>query len=155
MKALTICQPYAELIRLGLKRVENRTWPTKYRGLMYIHAGKSRAWFDDDEQLIRDFGRMPAFGAVVAIANLVDCLPYDAIQAGEFDKKYPWLRDHDHASGPWCFVLDNVNPIGPWPWRGAQGLFNIDEGELGAVANRELGISSVAETEGDGRGRSS
>src|SRR3546814_21116370 len=44
MKALTICQPYAELILLGLKRVENRSKPTRHRGPLLIHAGKSRDW---------------------------------------------------------------------------------------------------------------
>lgn len=37
-----------------------------------------------------------------------------------------------------CFL--GTPPIGPWPWRGAQGLWEIDEDELGRVANRELGI---------------
>ena len=45
MQAITICQPYASLI-IGwpamppeiLKRVENRTWPTRYRGPLVIDA---------------------------------------------------------------------------------------------------------------------
>ena len=41
MKALTIHQPYAELIRRGEKVIENRTWPTSYRGPLAIHAGGS------------------------------------------------------------------------------------------------------------------
>ncbi len=45
MKALTICQPYAELIMRGVKRVENRTWATRYKGALLIHAGKSREWY--------------------------------------------------------------------------------------------------------------
>ena len=48
MKVITICQPYAELILLGEKRVENRTWPTNYRGTIGIHAGKSKAWHSLD-----------------------------------------------------------------------------------------------------------
>jgi|ERR1019366_4441992 hypothetical protein len=44
MKALTINQPWAEMICRGLKRVENRTWPTNYRGPLAIHVGKSLAW---------------------------------------------------------------------------------------------------------------
>lgn len=138
MKALTICQPYAELIVRGEKRVENRTWPTKYRGLMYIHAGKSREWFDDDAHLIQMLGRLPPFGAVVAIADLVDCVQRN----GPAFRKYPWLEDHEHANGPWCWVLERVTPIGPWPYRGAQGLFDIDD--LDEVANRELGICSTS-----------
>jgi hypothetical protein len=38
MKALTIKQPWAQLIALGLKDVENRTWKTNFRGRIYIHA---------------------------------------------------------------------------------------------------------------------
>ena len=32
MKILSICQPWAYLISSGSKNIENRTWPTKYRG---------------------------------------------------------------------------------------------------------------------------
>lgn len=37
-KAISIKQPWAYLICAGIKDVENRTWPTKYRGRLYIHA---------------------------------------------------------------------------------------------------------------------
>lgn len=138
MKALTICQPYPELILRRLKRVENRTWPTRHRGAMYIHAGKSRHWLETED--LRYYPNMP-FGAVVGIVNVVDCLTIGSIEAGEHDKKYPWLRNHEHANGPWCWILDNVCAIGPWPYRGAQGLFEIKDGALDAIANRELGVS--------------
>lgn len=149
MKALTICQPYAHLIVRGVKRVENRTWATNYRGRIYIHAGKSRAWLTSftDELGNEWFKDAPgsvilvsrlAFGAVVAVANLVDCVRYKDVERGACDEAHPWIRAHEHASGPWCWVLESVTPIGPWPYRGAQGLFNIDDAELDAVANREL-----------------
>ena len=32
MKTLTIKQPWATLIAMGIKDIENRTWPTKFRG---------------------------------------------------------------------------------------------------------------------------
>jgi hypothetical protein len=38
MKALSIKQPWASLIAHGIKDIENRTWKTKYRGKIYIHA---------------------------------------------------------------------------------------------------------------------
>ena len=41
MKALTIKQPWATLIALGEKKIETRSWSTKYRGPLLIHAGKS------------------------------------------------------------------------------------------------------------------
>lgn len=136
MKALTVCQPYAAMIVDGIKRVENRTWPTKHRGLIYIHAGKSRRWI-----ITAPNWPMPPlreFGAVLGIADLVDCLEYTRIRAGEYVEKYPWLLEHEHTSGPWCWILARPEHIGPWPWRGAQGLFNIDGKELAAIATRTI-----------------
>lgn len=42
-KAISIKQPWAYLICAGIKDVENRTWPTKYRGRVYIHASAKSA----------------------------------------------------------------------------------------------------------------
>lgn len=128
MKALTICQPYAELIARGDKRVENREWSTNYRGLLYIHAGKSRDWLngDTDEDLREEFGRDIEFGAIVAIATLADCVHIDKVGKGMAGQRWPWLADHPHTSGTWCWVLANVSRVKPVPWRGAQGLWDCD-----------------------------
>ncbi|HYE70625.1 MAG TPA: hypothetical protein VD932_03785 [Aquabacterium sp.] len=148
MKAITICQPFAHLIRLREKRVENRTWPTKHRGLIYIHAGKSRQWLNVENGVDVET-QIPVskmhFGAVVAIANLVDCLPIAEIESGRHDERHPWLRSHEHAHGPWCWVLDSIAAIGPWPYRGAQGLFDIDDEELGRIATEVLEADRKAE----------
>ena len=42
MKALTLWEPWATLIALGVKRYETRSWGTKYRGPLAIHAAKRR-----------------------------------------------------------------------------------------------------------------
>lgn len=39
IRALSIRQPWAALILDGLKTVENRTWPTAWRGTLVIHTG--------------------------------------------------------------------------------------------------------------------
>jgi hypothetical protein len=133
MKALTICQPYAELIARGDKRVENRRWPTGYRGLLAIHAGKSREWLDlNDAEDADESCEIPlremSFGAVVAVARLVDCLDKRRIDRGFHDRNYPWLRGHEHTEGPWCWVLDDVRRLQtPVPYRGAQGLFDVPD----------------------------
>lgn len=46
MKALTIKQPWASLIVEGIKDIENRTWKTKYRGRIYIHASQKPVPFN-------------------------------------------------------------------------------------------------------------
>lgn len=127
MKALTICQPYAELIARGDKRVENREWPTRYRGPLLIHAGQSRSWLDGwtDAELEKEYGRKIEFGAIVAKCILIDCLDIELIERGNYRKQYPWLEDHAHTNGTWCWILEEVERLpAPIPWRGAQGLWN-------------------------------
>jgi hypothetical protein len=113
IKALTICQPYADQIAKGEKIIENRTWATSYRGPLAIHAGKSRAWMDEE-----DLEERPdmAFGAVVAIAELRDC-----IRIEDLPLEY---RDRSDANGPWCWILRNSIPLNPpVTVNGAQGLW--------------------------------
>src|SRR5437016_10859136 len=40
MKALSVRQPWAWLIVNGHKDIENRSWQTKFRGKLLIHAGQ-------------------------------------------------------------------------------------------------------------------
>lgn len=40
MKAITLTQPWATLVALGKKRIETRSWSTRYRGPLAIHAAK-------------------------------------------------------------------------------------------------------------------
>lgn len=115
MKALTICQPYAELIARGEKVIENRTWFTRYRGPLAIHAGLSRSWLEPGSRFSE---RNLPFGAVVAIADLVDCCQVKQLRGA--------LATHKHALGPWCWVLQNVRRIEePFPVPGHQGLWDV------------------------------
>jgi hypothetical protein len=40
MRALTVRRPWAQLIMLGIKNIENRTWSTDLRGPLVIHAAQ-------------------------------------------------------------------------------------------------------------------
>ena len=145
MKALTIAQPYAHLIVLPdeddrAKRVENRKWPTNYRGPLLIHAGKSREWLELDEDETRDeeydipLADM-VFGAIVGVANLVGCVELGVVEIGTRRRKivpdwaqrhWPWLAAHPHTEGPFCWVLTECRRFAePIPYRGAQGLFDV------------------------------
>lgn len=120
MKAITICQPYAHLICItGDKLIENRTWPTSYRGELIIHAGKNRTWLMPGES-----SEGMAFGAIVGVVDLFDCVRLDSPAA---HRLHPWMKHHEHAEGPYCMLLGNrrylANPI---PYKGAQGLWVPD-----------------------------
>ncbi len=113
MKAITVCQPYADMIAKGEKIIENRTWPTNYRGHLAIHAGRSKAWMDHEDLVERP---EMSFGAVVALARLVGCVRVEDLP--------PALSARDDANGPWCWILEDVTPFQePIPAVGKQGLW--------------------------------
>ena len=118
MKALTVCQPWAHAIVFGSKRIENRTWPTSYRGTLLIHAGKSCKFLGErtfpDGTPVPPKGQL-AFGVLLGIVELVDCVPFQEAQSD------PW------AEGPWCWLLTNPRPVVPLAWRGACGLFEVPD----------------------------
>lgn len=73
MKVLTIKQPWATLIMQGDKRFEFRSWQTKYRGDLLIHAGKGI----DKEAMKRLAKYLPeklALGKILGKVKLVDCI---------------------------------------------------------------------------------
>lgn len=86
--ALSIRQPWAWLIIHAGKDIENRTWPSRVRGRVLIHAGKRMTRADYEACLIYcagfdDYGRwwMPAYdvlreqcGGIVGEVDIVDCI---------------------------------------------------------------------------------
>lgn len=128
LKALTISQPFAELIASGEKWVENRSWPTSYRGPLAIHAGKGLQYLSRAE--LAEFQA----GGVVAVAELVACVHLHAVQQREplpcrqlaaAGVSREQLLEHKHAEGAWCWVLRNVRRCQFAECRGAQGLWDF------------------------------
>ena len=123
MKALTVCQPYAELIARGQKRIENRTWRTQYSGSLLIHAGLSRSWLRPGDA--EKFPGM-AFGAIIAEVLLRGWAPIGHLPAA-------W-QDDPYASGPYCWLLSGVRRFAkPIPCRGAQRLWIPSDDVMEAV----------------------
>jgi hypothetical protein len=120
------------------KRVENRQWPTAYRGALLIHAGKSREWLElDDQKLFDEFYNIPLaqmqFGFIIGVAQLRGCIhwnrgirPYPVIM-----EAWPWLPNHEHTEGPFCWILEDAFRFSvPVPWRGFPGLFDVPSGQV-------------------------
>lgn len=85
MKALTVKQPWAELIVSGTKDIENRTWRTNYRGRVLIHAAKTPVSSDELSAYplpalrreIRDFSLKDgnfSTGSIIGSVEIVDCV---------------------------------------------------------------------------------
>lgn len=115
-KALTIKRPWAWAIAAGIKRVENRTWRTRFRGLIAIHAGlgicTGRELLEQLGHVVPAYEEMPA-QAIIAVARLVDCVPVAEV------------KDDPLAFGPWCWLLEDVRAIEPIPCGGRLSLWTV------------------------------
>lgn len=126
MKALTVQQPYAHMIAIGEKIVENRSWFTEHRGLLAIHAGKSRERLElGDEETYSDM----AFGAIVAVCELCACVTLESLKT----PAWPMLDIHaasPHAEGPWCWCLKDIVALPlhePWRVGGKNSLWTLPD----------------------------
>lgn len=81
MKVLTIKQPWATLILQQDKKFEFRTWKTKYRGELLIHAGKS-VEKETVKRLAKYLPKELPVGKIIGKVNIVDCIQVDE----EFNK---------------------------------------------------------------------
>lgn len=141
MKALSVLPPWWWFILHGGKDIENRDWPSYFRGTIYLHVGKTFEY----EEIVMDAwtvaNRMPGVKLPPAI---------------DPDNFMPWIMELRRSSGcivgkvditgcvtssssPWFFGkygFTLANPVAfarPIPFRGMPGLFHVPDGiELAA-----------------------
>lgn len=117
LKVLSIRQPYASLVAIGAKVVETRSRRTSHRGLVGIHAsrtftGAERALVNrspfhgalfaaDPEQVAFGLDSTLPRGQVIAVAELVDCIPSEQLVRLFNKHPRPCLR---YGDGPDEFV---------------------------------------------------
>lgn len=88
MKVLSLLQPWASLVVLGHKKIETRSWNTKHRGSLLIHAsaGKKKGCreinMDFQQQFfhlqLAKYENLP-FGAIIGQVNLVDTFGFNEV----------------------------------------------------------------------------
>jgi hypothetical protein len=123
IKGLTLHQPWASAIALGLKRYETRSWRTSYRGPLAIHA--SLAGMDLDANLLAArYGlRGAPRGAIVAVVELFECFPIVGIPMSQTEVDFGVFRP-----GRYAWELTNIRPLRePYPILGHQGLWNVPD----------------------------
>lgn len=128
MKALSFKQPWAWLMCKGFKDIENRNWPTKFRGRIYVHASKSQS--DMNKEIVafmlrRLNNRQTAefmvayerldFGALIGELDIVGCVDLHPS---------PWFF------GRYGFLVANPQLYEkPIPCKGALGFFEVRLGK--------------------------
>ena len=118
MKALSIKQPYAELILQGRKKIELRKWNTHFRGEFLIHASKQ----PDKESMDKfEFKNLPC-GMLLGKANLTSVKLYKSELDFDKDKS---LHLASNLWGKYGFMLDGVKRITPIPYKGQLNFFEV------------------------------
>lgn len=121
MKAISIRQPWAHAIMHFGKDIENRDWPTRFRGTVAIHAAKG---LTQDQHLFAtqdildicgiappEYPMRDLRGCILGTVEIVDCVSYS---------ESPWFM------GEYGFVLKNAKLLDtPFPCRGALGFWDV------------------------------
>jgi len=131
MKALSIRQPWAWLIMHAGKDIENRDWPTRFRGRVLVHASKGMTHEEWEDAWIFAHGSGASSkaleagitrdtierGGIVGSVEIVDCVTNS---------------DSRWFAGRFGFVLRNPKPLPFKPWKGSLGFFDIPDSEVPA-----------------------
>lgn len=154
-RAISLHQPWASLVALGIKKYETRSWSTEYRGKLLICSTKERYKPDTDLiDKIFDLAEVEYFdrrrldflgkntkyieyiplGRVVCVVDLVDCFRIGSqLIATELEQLCGNWKD-----GGFAWKLDNFRALPrPIPIRGKQGLWTPDNSIIQEVEEQE------------------
>lgn len=134
MKAISLQNPWAQLVVSGFKTVEAKTWTTDYRGELLI-CSKARSdkslekavldVIEEETDLAFEQSEFFVNGAVLGKVQLVDIRPLT-----EDDLEESWMdpAELEAAETPlYAWVFDNAEPIAePIEVKGKPRLFDVE-----------------------------
>ncbi len=114
MKAISLLQPWATLVVLGLKTIETRSWGTKHRGPILIHAsqGKAGNLFALEptfKKYIPDFTKLP-FGAIIGQATITNVVRVEHLEMTDEVINRLTMEEKafgDYSEGRYAWVLED------------------------------------------------
>lgn len=132
MHALSLLQPYASLVATGVKKIETRSWGTKHRGPLLIHASLGKEAMlelppDLEELMISYLHKAGVYGAlprgvILAVVRLADVRPIPA----EFKVPEPERSFGDFTPGRFAWFMEELHPLpAPIPCRGSLGVWSV------------------------------
>ncbi len=120
MKALSLKQPWAELIVSGMKTIEVRKWNTNFRGEFLIHASKNT---DNKKEQEFGFNNLPA-GCIIGKAKLVEVKKYASKKEFEKDAGKHFAKGWWHPKA-YGFILTNAKRVKPKQTKGQLNFFEV------------------------------
>jgi activating signal cointegrator 1 len=133
VRAVSLWQPWASAMALGLKTVETRHWRTNVRGPVAIHAAKR--WTREERELAEAHGlALPLpLGAVVAVGRLMSIHSTDRLADRLNDWELAW---GNYAPGRFGWIFEDIRPLSePVPCIGRQGFFDLP-GDVAALVSQ-------------------
>jgi hypothetical protein len=137
IRGLTLTQPWATLVALGEKQIETRSWNTKYRGLVAIHAAKTfprwaKELAESDPYFVTTLGKYPVtrvpLGAIIAIVRIVSVCRTQDTFVGAKETAFG-----DYGADRWAWTLrERVAFDEPIPCKGMLGLWALPPEALAA-----------------------
>lgn len=132
MKVITLNQPFASLVSIGVKTIETRPWSTDHRGLIGIHSDNSRLpviesyYYSLLNSAGLDCEQLP-LGKIIAIARLVSC---EKVTKPKIPC-YPQLAFSDFTLGWYALELADIRPlVVPVHAEGSTQLWDWEEQSL-------------------------
>lgn len=131
MKALSIKEPFASLVSLGIKRIETRSWKTNYRGEIYIHASltKNKLEKERKEKILKLLPKDYKFkeGFIICKAYLKDCVLMDEKFLYDIKKNETEYLCGGYENGRYAWILSDVSILkNKIPAKGKLGIWNFD-----------------------------
>jgi hypothetical protein len=130
--ALSIRQPWAELILRGEKDVEVRTWTNSYRGPIWLHTGTKV-----DEIAAKRFRADVYFtGGLVGFAELTEICAFTPDLYEEWRERHLDFSSFPSSTDIYAWILCDAKRLEPpRKCKGALGLFQVD---TSAISDGEL-----------------
>ena len=123
MKCLSVSQPFADLIVLGKKKIELRSWNTRFRGEFLIHA-PLKIRIEDSRRLKMD--RRFVTGAIIGKAEIFGVKRYETAAECRRDSRLH-LASKKFQDRRYGFMLKGARAFRvPIPYRGRLGFFEVD-----------------------------
>ena len=132
MKVLSLKEPFATLIKKGIKTIETRSWKTNYRGKLYIHASSTKMpkEYKNNKELMALVNEEDLnYGTIICSCELVDCIE----MTNEFVNNIKNNRKNEYITGKYsqgryAWILKNIEVLdNPIEAKGHLGIWNFSK----------------------------
>lgn len=137
MKVLSLWEPWATLAVVGHKKFETRSWKTKHRGQLLIHAAQK--WSKAQKDLLNKiefryaiasaglWPFKPNLGCIIGSVEIYDCIPTEDMShyLDNLQRAFG-----DYSDGRFAWYMKNELECKPVHVIGRQRIFNYNEQKI-------------------------